>query len=165
MALSKKDDTKVTSLLLRDALIDFTCKVCGSHLEWDLNLSDGLYQPKYTSAHCGLEYEMNIESVTVRVGKLSKNQRKDEQRAKRGVESNVKAQREQGKVQMEYEPRPISMNKALKEKSRREEKVRIKDNVDEEVKAIKELESHGELKEDVPIGGEEFEDEEPRQGE
>lgn len=165
MALSKKDDTKVTSLLFRDALIDFTCKVCGSHLEWDLNLSDGLYQPKYTSAHCGFEYEMNIESVTVRVGKLSKNQRKDEQRAKRGVESNVKAQREQGKVQMEYEPRPISMNRALKEKSRREEKVRIKDNVDEEVKAIKELESHGELKEDVPIGGEEFEDEEPRQGE
>ena len=165
MALSKKDDTKVTSLLLRDALIDFTCKVCGSHLEWDLNLSDGLYQPKYTSAHCGFEYGMNIESVTVRVGKLSKNQRKDEQRAKRGVESNVKAQREQGKVQMEYEPRPISMNRALKEKSRREEKVRIKDNVDEEVKAIKELESHGELKEDVPIGGEEFEDEDPRQGE
>ena len=165
MALSKKDDTKVTSLLLRDALIDFTCKVCGSHLEWDLNLSDGLYQPKYTSAHCGFEYEMNIESVTVRIGKLSKNQRKDEQRAKQVVKSNVKAQREQGKVQMEYEPRPISMNKALKEKSRREEKVRIKDNVDEEVKAIKELESHGELKENVPIGGEEFEDEEPRQGE
>ena len=143
MTLSKKDDTKVTSLLLRDALIDFTCKVCGSHLEWDLNLSDGLYQPKYTSAHCGFEHEMNIESVTIRVVKLSKNQRKDEQRAKRGVESNVKAQREQGKVQMEYEPRPISMNKALKEKSRREEKVHIKDNVDEEAKAIKELESHG----------------------
>ena len=107
---------------------------------------------------------MNIESVTIRVVKLSKNQRKDEQRAKRGVASNVKAQREQGKVQMEYEPRPISMNKALKEKSRRKEKVRIKDNVDEEAKAIKELESHGELKEDVPIGGKEFEDEEPRQG-
>jgi hypothetical protein len=66
---------------------------------------------------------------------------------------------------MEYEPRPISMNRALKEKSRREEKVRIKDNVDEEVNAIKVLESHGELKGDVPIGGEEFEDEEPRQGE
>ena len=108
---------------------------------------------------------MNIESVTIRVVNLSKNQRKDEQRAKRGVASNVKAQREQGKVQMEYEPRPISMNKALKEKSRRKEKVRIKDNVDEETKAIKELESHGELKEDVPIGGKEFEDEEPRQGE
>ena len=164
MALSKKDDTKVTSLLLRDALIDFTCKVCGSHLEWDLNLSDGLYQPNIL-LRIAASNTMNIESVTIRVVKLSKNQRKDEKRAERGVASNVKVQREQGKVQMEYEPRPISMNRALKEKSRREEKVRIKDNVDEEVKAIKELESHGELKEEVPIGGEEFEDEKPRQGE
>jgi hypothetical protein len=165
MTLSETGDDKVKPLLLHDALVGFTCKVCGSHLEWDLNISEGLYQPKYTSAHCGFEYEMNIESVTVRVVTLSKNQRKEEQRAKQVIKSNVKAQREQGKVQMEYIPRPISMNKALKEKSGREKKVRTKDNVDEEVKAIKELETHGELKEDVPIGGEEFEDEEPRQGE
>ena len=105
---------------------------------------------------------MNIESVTIEL--LSFQRISEKMNSKRGVASNVKAQREQGKVQMEYEPRPISMNKALKEKSRRKEKVRIKDNVDEEAKAIKELESHGELKEDVPIGGKEFEDEEPRQG-
>ena len=106
---------------------------------------------------------MNIESVTIELLSFQRISEKMN-REKRGVASNVKAQREQGKVQMEYEPRPISMNKALKEKSRRKEKVRIKDNVDEEAKAIKELESHGELKEDVPIGGKEFEDEEPRQG-
>jgi len=158
-------DTKVTPLLLHDALTDSSCKVCGSHLEWDLNLSDGLYQPKYTSAHCGFEYEMNIESVTIRILKPSKYQRKDQRRAKRVVKSNRKERKREEKVQMEYGSRPISMDKALKEKSRREQMVHIKDNVDEEVKAIKELESHGDLKEDVPIGGEEFEDEEPRQGE
>ena len=89
MTLSGTGDNKDTPLLLHDALVGFTCKVCGSHLEWDLNLSDGLYQPKYTSAHCGFEYEMNIESVTIQVHKLSKNQRKDQRRAKRVVDSNA----------------------------------------------------------------------------
>ena len=34
----------------------------------------------------------------------------------------------------------------------------------EEEEAIKELENQGDLKKDVPVGGEEFENEEPRQG-
>jgi hypothetical protein len=35
---------------------------------------------------------------------------------------------------------------------------------EEEEEVIKELENHGDLKKDVPVGGEEFENEEPRQG-
>ena len=39
-----------------------------------------------------------------------------------------------------------------------------KEIIDEEEKVIEELESEGELKKEVPLGGEEFEGEEPRQG-
>ena len=35
---------------------------------------------------------------------------------------------------------------------------------EEEEEVIKELENHGDLKKGVPVGGEEFENEEPRQG-
>ena len=35
---------------------------------------------------------------------------------------------------------------------------------EKEEKVIKELENQGDLKKDVPVGGEEFENEEPRQG-
>jgi myo-inositol-1-phosphate synthase len=136
-----------------------------SNLKWVLDLSNGLYQPKYTAAHCSLKYEMNVHIVTIRVLKLSKKKLKDESRAKRVVKSNEKAQKRREKVQIVCEPRAILMAKALKEKNRREQKAHFKDNTDEEVKVIKELESQGDLKEDVPIGGEEFEDEEPRQGE
>jgi hypothetical protein len=38
------------------------------------------------------------------------------------------------------------------------------DQEEEEEEVIKELENHGDLKKDVPVGGEEFENEEPRQG-
>ncbi|MGH9975679.1 MAG: hypothetical protein ACRD8Z_07565 [Nitrososphaeraceae archaeon] len=38
------------------------------------------------------------------------------------------------------------------------------DEEEEEEEAIKELEDQGDLKKDVPVGGEEFENEEPRQG-
>jgi hypothetical protein len=38
----------------------------------------------------------------------------------------------------------------------------LKEEKEEEV--IKELENQGDLKKDVPVGGEEFENEEPRQG-
>lgn len=38
------------------------------------------------------------------------------------------------------------------------------DEEEEEEEAIKELENQGDLKKDVPVGGEEFENEEPRQG-
>ena len=164
MSRSGEDDIKGTPLILHDALTNSECKVCGLHLKWDLNLSNGLYQPKYTAAHCGLKYEMNVDTVTIRVLKISK-KRKDESRAKPVVKSNEKAQKRREKVQIGREPRAILMARALKEKSRTEQKAPIKDNTDEEVKVIKKLESQGDLKEDVPIGGEEFEDEEPRQGE
>jgi hypothetical protein len=108
---------------------------------------------------------MNVDTVTIRVPKLSKKKLKVEPRAKRVVKPNEKAQKRREKVQIGCEPRAILMAKALKEKSRTEQKAPIKDNTEEEVKVIKELESQGDLKEDVPIGGEEFEDEEPRQGE
>jgi hypothetical protein len=162
MPRSGEDDIKGTPL--HDALTNSECKVCGLHLKWDLNLSNGLYQPKYTAEHCGLKYEMNVDTVTIRVLKLSK-KLKVEPRAKRVVKPNEKAQKRREKVQIGCEPRAILMAKALKEKSRTEQKAPIKDDTDEEVKVIKELESQGDLKEDVPIGGEEFEDEEPRQGE
>lgn len=38
------------------------------------------------------------------------------------------------------------------------------DEEEEEEEVIKELENHGDLKKGVPVGGEEFENEEPRQG-
>ena len=165
MPRSREDYIKRTPLMLHHALSDSECKVCGLHLKWDLNLSNGLYQPKYTAAHCGLIYDMNVDTITIRVLKLLKKKLKDEPRAKRVVKSNEKAQKRREKVQIGCEPRAILMAGALKEKSRREQKAHFKDNTDEEVKVIKELESQGDLKEDVPIGGEEFEDEEPRQGE
>jgi len=165
MPRSGEDDIKDTPLILYDALTNSKCKVCGLHLKWDLDLNNGLYQPKYTAEHCGLKYEMNVDTVTIRVLKLSKKKLKVEPRAKRVVKPNEKAQKRREKVQIGCEPRAILMAKALKEKSRTEQKAPIKDNTEEEVKVIKELESQGDLKEDVPVGGEEFEDEEPRQGE
>jgi hypothetical protein len=38
------------------------------------------------------------------------------------------------------------------------------DGKEEKEEVIKELENQGDLKKDVPVGGEEFENEEPRQG-
>jgi hypothetical protein len=38
------------------------------------------------------------------------------------------------------------------------------DEEEAEEEVIKELENHGDLKKGVPVGGEEFENEEPRQG-
>jgi hypothetical protein len=62
------------------------------------------------------------------------------------------------KKETETEPNAILMAKRLKEKKQ------DKDKIDKERMAIEELERQGELKEDVAMGGEEFEDEEPRQG-
>ena len=56
------------------------------------------------------------------------------------------------------------MVKALKEKRKREQLEQEKDKADKEEAVIEELESQGDLKEDVPVGGEEFEAEQPRQG-
>jgi hypothetical protein len=56
------------------------------------------------------------------------------------------------------------MAKALKEKRKREQLEQDKDKADKEEAVIEELESQGDLKEGVPVGGEEFEAEQPRQG-
>jgi hypothetical protein len=68
-------------------------------------------------------------------------------------------------IQTEHEPRAIIMAKGLKEMRKKEQLAKDKDKADEEEEAvIEELESQGDLKEDVPVGGEEYEAEEPRQG-
>lgn len=79
------------------------------------------------------------------------------QKQQEGKDSEIRKQ-----ILKECEPRRITMAKALKEKRKREEQSQGK--VDKEEAVIEELESQGELKKDVPIGGEEFESEEPRQG-
>jgi hypothetical protein len=68
-------------------------------------------------------------------------------------------------LQTEHEPRAIIMAKGLKEMRKKEQPAKDKDKADEEKEAvIEELESQGDLKENVPVGGEEYEAEEPRQG-
>lgn len=68
-------------------------------------------------------------------------------------------------IQTEHEPRAIIMAKGLKEMRKREQLAKDKDKADEEEEAvIEELESQGDLKENVPVGGEEYEAEDPRQG-
>jgi hypothetical protein len=57
------------------------------------------------------------------------------------------------------------MAKALKERRKREKLAQNnRSQAEEKETVIEELESQGDLKEDVPVGGEEFEAEEPRQG-
>ena len=54
--------------------------------------------------------------------------------------------------------------RTLKERKKKELEAQTSVDIKEE-EAIKELENQGDLKKDVPVGGEEFENEEPRQGE
>jgi hypothetical protein len=57
--------------------------------------------------------------------------------------------------------------RVLKTRSKKELKKQSSANLsgqEEEEEAIKDLENQGDLKKDVPVGGEEFENEEPRQG-
>lgn len=56
------------------------------------------------------------------------------------------------------------MTKTSVEKKEMGRETQSRANIDEDEKVIEELESHGELKKGVPLGGEEFEDEKPRQG-
>jgi hypothetical protein len=56
------------------------------------------------------------------------------------------------------------MTKALEDRREKRQEKQDKEIIDEEEKVIEELESEGELKKEVPLGGEEFEGEEPRQG-
>jgi hypothetical protein len=56
--------------------------------------------------------------------------------------------------------------RTLKERKKKELETQTSVDIkEEEEEAIKELENQGDLKKDVPVGGEEFENEEPRQGE
>lgn len=56
------------------------------------------------------------------------------------------------------------MTKASEDRREKRQEKQDKEIIDEEEKVIEELESEGELKKEVPLGGEEFEGEEPRQG-
>ena len=56
------------------------------------------------------------------------------------------------------------MTRTLKTSRKRILEKQSNADVDEEEEVIKELENHGDLKKGVPVGGEEFENEEPRQG-
>ena len=58
----------------------------------------------------------------------------------------------------------ISLTRELKARRKKEFGTQNSDVGDQEKEAIKELEEHGDIKKDVPVGGEEFESEEPRQG-
>jgi hypothetical protein len=63
------------------------------------------------------------------------------------------------------EPRAITMAKGLKERRKREKlEQNNKSQAEEKETVIEELESQGDLKDDVLVGGEKFEAEEPRQG-
>ena len=57
------------------------------------------------------------------------------------------------------------MTKASEERREKErDEIQTSEIIDEEENVIEELENQGELKKEVPLGGEEFEEEEPRQG-
>lgn len=56
------------------------------------------------------------------------------------------------------------MTKASEERrEKKRDEIQTSEIIDEEEKVIEELENQGELKKEVPLGGEEFEEEEPRQ--
>lgn len=57
------------------------------------------------------------------------------------------------------------MTKASEERrEKKRDEIQTSEIIDEQEKVIEELENQGELKKEVPLGGEEFEVEEPRQG-
>ncbi len=60
------------------------------------------------------------------------------------------------------------MTRALKTSRKRilekQSNADVGEEEEEEEEVIKELENHGDLKKGVPVGGEEYENEEPRQG-
>jgi hypothetical protein len=58
----------------------------------------------------------------------------------------------------------ICMTKASGDRREKRHEIENRGIIDEEEEVIGELESQGELKKEVPLGGEEFEGEEPRQG-
>jgi hypothetical protein len=159
------------ALTLHDAMTHYECTICGKSLEWTLSSNKHFNQPTYSSQHCNLEYEIIIDTVKIRILSLLERTRESELRtlSKEGIiEANKKLQKQQeGKdseirkqILKECEPRAITMAKGLKEKRKREEQ----SQGDKEEAVIEELESQGDLKKDVPVGGEEFESEEPRQG-
>jgi hypothetical protein len=173
MGMTRADEGTINmSLTLYDAINYYECKVCGEHLQWNLCKSlnqvldsDRPLSTIYTTVHCGLEYELIIDTVKVRILNPPGQLGKLKTLSKEGtitVNTNTKVKRQQ--VSAKHEPNAITMAKALKEKRKREKLANNKNQVEEEEMAIEELESQGDLKEDVPVGGEEFEAEEPRQG-
>lgn len=57
------------------------------------------------------------------------------------------------------------MTKASEERrEKKRDEIQTSEIIDEEEKVIEELENQGELKKEVPLGGEEFEEEEPKIG-
>lgn len=160
-------------LTLHDAITHYECTICGKPLQWVLSFNKYFNQPTYSSLHCNLEYEITIDTVKIRtLGPLERTREPERgMLSKEGIiETNKKLLKQQGskdseiqmKIRKECEPRAITMAKGLKEKRKREE--HPLGRVDREQAVIEELESQGDLKKDAPIGGEEFESEEPRQG-
>jgi hypothetical protein len=56
------------------------------------------------------------------------------------------------------------MTKTSEDRREKRHQTEDREIIDEEEEVIEELESQGELKKEVPLGGEEFEGEDPRQG-
>jgi primosomal protein N' len=173
-----EEETKSKPL---DALNHYECKVCGELLQWNLcesfNQDPDLDRPLntiYTTMHCGLEYEVTIDTVKIRIikppgqiGKLKMLPKTINVNTNTKVkQQEKKKKKENSRVQMpaKDEPRAITMAKALKEKRKREKLAQNKNQAKEAEAVIEELESQGDLKEDVPVGGEGFKAEEPRQG-
>jgi hypothetical protein len=165
---------------LYDALNNYECKVCGKLLQWNLceSFNQDLDWPLsaiYTTVHCGLEYEITIDTVKVRIlkppGQLGKLKMLSKGKTIK-ANTNTKVNRQENekknsRIQMsaKNEPRAITMAKALKERRKREKLAQNnRSQAEEKETVIEELESQGDLRKDVPVGGEEFEAEEPRQG-
>jgi hypothetical protein len=163
--MSRKKGILDLPLTLHDVLTYSECTVCGKLLQWNLGFNKDLNQPVYTSMHCNIEYEIIIDTVKIRILEISEQSREQEI-----LEVNKKPKKQQEKKkseiqkQTEHEPRAITIAKGLKEMRKRERLAQDRDKADKEEAVIEELESQGDLKEDVPVGGEEFEAENPRQG-
>jgi hypothetical protein len=141
-AVNKSEERKDYPEVTPTAMSLFICKLCGKNFQNQDDLEH----------HKHFERQIKKEDKTEKMG-ISKGAEKQQEKKKPEIQ-----------IQTEHEPRAITMAKALKEKRKRKQQEQDKDKAIEEKAVIEELESQGNLKEDVPVGGEEFESEEPRQG-
>ncbi|HZD36478.1 MAG TPA: hypothetical protein VE130_14840, partial [Nitrososphaeraceae archaeon] len=124
-----------TPLTLHDVLNHYECKVCGDFLQWNLYefFNQDLNQPLstiYTTMHCGLEYEVIIDTVKIRIlkppgqsGKLKMLSKGKTIKANTNKKVNRQEnEKKNSRIQMsaKNEPRAITMAKALKERRKRE---------------------------------------------